>query len=202
MKRSRAAAVLAASVALPPLVARAQNAGPYAIGATFPLTGPFAAISGEFLKGAQIAVEDVNAAGGVGGRKLQLLTEDSQASQRLPHPLADGRFPSVARPSACYPGTDSFGIKSRGKRKADIASWRDDVCSLAFPGAQGRRRSLLVPRVGPQLASRRESSTSFRSFGCSPPDAAGLAVAFAAHPASGECARVLGRVVRPQQPFS
>src|ERR1700722_3601410 len=80
MKRSRAAAVLAASVALPPLLARAQNSGSYAIGATFPLTGPFAAISGEFLKGAQIAIEDVNAAGGVGGRKLQLITEDSQAS--------------------------------------------------------------------------------------------------------------------------
>jgi branched-chain amino acid transport system substrate-binding protein len=80
MKRSRAAAVLVAGVALPPLFARAQTPASYAIGATFPLTGPFASISGDFLKGAQIAVEDVNAAGGVKGRKLQLIVEDSQAS--------------------------------------------------------------------------------------------------------------------------
>jgi branched-chain amino acid transport system substrate-binding protein len=80
MKRSRAAAVLASSLALPPVAALAQGAAPYKIGVTWPLTGPFAAIGAEFLKGSQIAVEDVNAAGGVKGHRLQLLIEDSQGT--------------------------------------------------------------------------------------------------------------------------
>jgi branched-chain amino acid transport system substrate-binding protein len=80
MKRSRAVALLAAGLLTPPLSSRAQGTAPYKIGATFPLTGPFAPISSEFLKGASIAVDDVNAAGGVNGRQLLLVAEDSQAS--------------------------------------------------------------------------------------------------------------------------
>jgi branched-chain amino acid transport system substrate-binding protein len=53
---------------------------PYKIGVTFPLTGPLAANSVEYLAGAQLAVDDVNKAGGIKGHPLQLIVEDTQTT--------------------------------------------------------------------------------------------------------------------------
>jgi branched-chain amino acid transport system substrate-binding protein len=80
MKRSRAAGLIAAGFVAPSVSARAQGTAPYKIGVTWPLTGPFAPSGAEFLKGPQLAVEDVNAAGGIKGRPIQLAIEDSQGS--------------------------------------------------------------------------------------------------------------------------
>lgn len=60
----------------------AQTAGgtPYKIGVTFPLTGPLASSANTYLPAAQIAVDDVNATGGVNGHPLQLVVEDTQGT--------------------------------------------------------------------------------------------------------------------------
>ena len=79
MKRARAAALIS-TAALAPFGARAQTNAPYKLGVTWPQTGPYAAVSVDYLKGAQFAVDDVNAAGGIKGRKLQLVVEDSAAT--------------------------------------------------------------------------------------------------------------------------
>jgi len=76
MNRARATAIVAAFAAVPPLAVRAQ-AAPYKIGVTYPLTGPFAPAFSDYLKGAVISVQDVNAAGGVKGHPLQLVIEDT-----------------------------------------------------------------------------------------------------------------------------
>src|SRR5690606_5252007 len=69
-------AAMAAGLAMPALV-RAQNTGPIRIGHLTPRTG-FLGPMGEYaVLGATLAVEEVNAAGGVLGRKFELLTEDS-----------------------------------------------------------------------------------------------------------------------------
>jgi branched-chain amino acid transport system substrate-binding protein len=49
------------------------------IGAVLPLTGPVAPIGIDELRGVQFAIDKVNAAGGIRGRKITLITEDSQA---------------------------------------------------------------------------------------------------------------------------
>ena len=70
-------ATLAFACAVVPLAARAAD---IKIGFPIPLSGP-AAIYGEpVLKGAEMAVAEINAKGGVLGRKLQLLSRDSKAS--------------------------------------------------------------------------------------------------------------------------
>ena len=47
------------------------------IGVGLPLTGPVAFLGNEYLKGAQVAVDEINKAGGVlGGRKLELVVRD------------------------------------------------------------------------------------------------------------------------------
>jgi branched-chain amino acid transport system substrate-binding protein len=53
---------------------------PYKIGVTWALTGPLAAFGTQILPGIEIAVEDINRSGGVGGRPLSLVIEDSKGT--------------------------------------------------------------------------------------------------------------------------
>ena len=52
------------------------------VGFLMPLTGGAGRLGQMMLEGAQLAVEEVNLSGGVVGRKLELLSEDSQALAR------------------------------------------------------------------------------------------------------------------------
>jgi branched-chain amino acid transport system substrate-binding protein len=55
----------------------AWAAPPVKIGVGLPLTGPLAFLGTEFLKGAQLAAEEVNKSGGIlGGRKIELVVRD------------------------------------------------------------------------------------------------------------------------------
>jgi branched-chain amino acid transport system substrate-binding protein len=69
--------LVAAAVSLP-FAASAEDA--IKIGFPIPLSGPTAVYGEPILKGAQMAVAEINAKGGVLGRKLELLSRDSKAS--------------------------------------------------------------------------------------------------------------------------
>jgi branched-chain amino acid transport system substrate-binding protein len=77
------AAALAAALALP---AQAQN---IRIGFHVPLTGFAAADGKSALQGAELAVEQANAKGGVNGRKVELVVYDDQAKADQAVPLAN-----------------------------------------------------------------------------------------------------------------
>jgi branched-chain amino acid transport system substrate-binding protein len=62
------------------LVGRAYAADTIKIGMTIPMTGPGAAPGELQDQGAKLAINQVNAAGGVNGRKLELLEEDDQTT--------------------------------------------------------------------------------------------------------------------------
>ena len=70
-------AVAALSVAVP---ASAYAKDPIKIGFPIPLSGPTAVYGEPVLKGAEMAVSEINAKGGVLGRQLELLSRDSKAS--------------------------------------------------------------------------------------------------------------------------
>jgi branched-chain amino acid transport system substrate-binding protein len=72
-----ATAGLAASAALPRL-AFAQGAGAFRIGTLCPVTGAGSPYGSGMQKAIEIGVAEVNGAGGAGGRKLELFSEDSQ----------------------------------------------------------------------------------------------------------------------------
>ena len=59
------------------------------IGFNAPLTGFAAADGKSALTGAELAVEQINAAGGVGGKKLELVVYDDQASPKESVPVAN-----------------------------------------------------------------------------------------------------------------
>src|SRR5215470_7150750 len=56
----------------------AQGSGPIKIGFPLPLTGPFAAIAADQKRGAELAVDELNARGGVMGRKFEVLFRDDE----------------------------------------------------------------------------------------------------------------------------
>src|SRR5215472_6709027 len=58
----------------------ALAAEPIKIGFPIPLSGPTAVYGGPILKGAELAVSEINAKGGVLGRKFELLSRDSKAN--------------------------------------------------------------------------------------------------------------------------
>jgi len=70
-------ALVCAAAALAPLSARAAD---IKIGFPIPLSGPTAVYGKPVLAGAEMAVAEINAQGGVLGRKLQLLSRDSKAN--------------------------------------------------------------------------------------------------------------------------
>ena len=69
--------LLAAAVSMP---LAAQAADSIKIGFPIPLSGPTATYGVPILKGAQMAVAEINAKGGVLGRKLEILSRDSKAN--------------------------------------------------------------------------------------------------------------------------
>jgi branched-chain amino acid transport system substrate-binding protein len=77
MLRRHILALGCASMMLAPMAARA--ASPIKIGFPIPLSGPTAVYGEPVLKGAQMAVAEINAKGGVLGRQLELLPRDSKA---------------------------------------------------------------------------------------------------------------------------
>jgi branched-chain amino acid transport system substrate-binding protein len=80
LNRKRFTVALGGIAAVTTTQVRAQAAGAYKIGVSFPLTGPLASSSLLYLPGIEVAVQEINNAGGVNGHPLQLLVEDSQGS--------------------------------------------------------------------------------------------------------------------------
>jgi len=65
------------------LSCRAEDDGSFRIGAIFPLTGPQAFFGTESRDGGLLAVERINAEGGILGRQLALLSEDDENNPAL-----------------------------------------------------------------------------------------------------------------------
>src|ERR1700722_1366442 len=73
----KAAALAGAAQFASPFVWSARAADTVKIGLDNPLTGTFAALGKNELIGAQLAIEQINAKGGIDGRQVELLVEDS-----------------------------------------------------------------------------------------------------------------------------
>src|SRR3989338_6431973 len=56
------------------------GSGPIKIGFIGPLTGDIAGIGADMLNGVQVAVDEVNADGGINGRQIELIAEDGRCN--------------------------------------------------------------------------------------------------------------------------
>src|SRR5271166_1634048 len=73
----KGAAALSAFQVASPFIILARGETPLRIGMVDPLTGVYAAPAGNEVMGAKLAVEQINANGGILGRQVELLVEDS-----------------------------------------------------------------------------------------------------------------------------
>src|ERR1700704_648502 len=73
----KAAALAGVAQVASPFIIAARGESPVTIGLDNPLTGTYAALGKNELIGAQLALEQINAKGGILGRKAELLVEDS-----------------------------------------------------------------------------------------------------------------------------
>jgi branched-chain amino acid transport system substrate-binding protein len=77
MNRSSFTAMLGSTLAAGAGPVGADVKAPYKIGATWPLTGPATTFLNEVFKGGQVAIDEINKAGGVNGHPLEVLVEDT-----------------------------------------------------------------------------------------------------------------------------
>src|ERR1700721_3088571 len=73
----KAPAALGAFQVASPFIIQARGETPIRMGMVDPLTGVYAAPAGNEVTGAKLAVEQMNAKGGILGRQVELLVEDS-----------------------------------------------------------------------------------------------------------------------------
>ena len=83
MRKLLSTFVLSAVLAAPALAQTIK------LGAPQPMTGPDAPFGDKFKKAYSMAIEEINAAGGVNGRKLEIVIEDHQAKNALAATVAE-----------------------------------------------------------------------------------------------------------------
>jgi len=65
-----------------PFLARAAAADPVIVGVSGPLTGQYAQYGADWKRGFDLALAEVNGAGGIGGRPLAIDFQDTQSDPR------------------------------------------------------------------------------------------------------------------------
>jgi len=140
-----AAAVLACTLAH-------ADAGPIRIGVIAPLTGASADFGSSVQQGAELAVDEINAAGGVLGRPLALVVRDDRGD------------PAAGRAAAAALVGDS-GVA------ATIGFCNTGVAMQALDVFESRRQLLIVPCAQGTAITRRARSEDSMVFRVAPVDA-------------------------------
>src|SRR5262249_32255595 len=73
----------AATLAAPEIIRRAGAAEPIRVGVISPLTGAWTVYGRAHASGFELAVDEINAAGGVLGRKMEIVLGDSKTEPRI-----------------------------------------------------------------------------------------------------------------------
>ncbi|KAA0918447.1 ABC transporter substrate-binding protein [Dietzia sp. ANT_WB102] len=108
--------LLAGALALPLVLAgcggqqlgeEASSDGPYRVFFTADMTGATATLSRALLSGMKVAVDDVNAAGGIGGRQVELIENNDQNDPTSAVSALQELINSGRKPDLVYPGGSS-----------------------------------------------------------------------------------------------
>jgi len=85
----RALLLTIAAVAVLGLVACEKKQDTIKIGVSGPITGPYAKFGEQLVRGAEMAVKNINEAGGIGGRKLEVVQGDDQCDPKQARAVAN-----------------------------------------------------------------------------------------------------------------
>jgi branched-chain amino acid transport system substrate-binding protein len=145
MKRVRALSVVALALACATAgqAAAAQppkfdcKGGAIVIGNAKGLTGPLAPFDGGELNGDKLAVSQINRAGGIGGCKLKMITQNTQSDPAIGRQVAKDLVAKGAQ-VVLVPGDFDFGITAaQAAQSAGKFSMSPTASTVGFPQAVG-----------------------------------------------------------------
>jgi branched-chain amino acid transport system substrate-binding protein len=133
-----------------------SSAPPIRIGAVFPISGTAASLAGEELRGVRIAADLVNAAGGVGGRRIELDVRDLESADAAPAVMAGLKSDGVSIVVGSY-SSDLSVPASAAASTAGLLYWEAGAVADRLTG----RGLPLVFRVGASGTNLGSNSASF-----------------------------------------
>ena len=115
------------------------------IGVNEPLTGPFAASGTYVVNGAKIAADEINAKGGVLGKKIELVIEDNKSNPTEAAAVAEKLI--TARQGAGDDGRLGLEPDARRDAEADGIQGADGGRDLLVGQDHDHRQSLHLPHL-------------------------------------------------------
>ena len=157
-----AAAVLGVVVMLAGCTTAASVA-PVIVGAAFPTSGNAAGLAGQELAGVQIALDMVNAAGGVNGRQVQLVTRDLESDADAPTVMAQLKAAGASVVVGAYSSALSISASSAAA-DVGLVYWEAGAVADRLTG----RGLPLVFRVGASGSNLGTNSATFAATQLAP----------------------------------
>ena len=158
----RIAVVLLAIAALA-ACSTAPAVAPIIVGAAFPTSGNAAGLAGQELAGVQIALDMVNAAGGVNGRPVQLATRDLESDADAPTVMAQLKAAGASVVLGAYSSALSISASSAAA-DAGLVYWEAGAVADQLTG----RGLPLVFRVGASGSNLGSNSATFAATQLAP----------------------------------
>lgn len=139
------------------------SAAPIRIGAVFPLGGNAEGLAGEQLRGVRIAVDMVNADGGVGGRSVELVVRDLQSQADAPQVMASLKAAGVEVVIGAYSSDLSIAASAAADAEG-LVYWEAGAVADRLTG----RGLPLVFRVGASGSNLGTGSATFAATELAP----------------------------------
>ena len=130
--------------------------GPIRIGAVFPISSNAASLAGPELTGVQIAADQVNAAGGIGGRPIELVVHDLRSRDAAEGIMRELRDEGVQIVIGAYSSELSIAASEAASR-AGLLYWEAGAVADRLTG----RGLPLVFRVGASGSNLGANSSAF-----------------------------------------
>jgi branched-chain amino acid transport system substrate-binding protein len=132
------------------------DGGPIRIGAVFPISGNAASLAGPELTGVRIAADEVNADGGIGGRKIELVVRDVQSREEAAQAMGELRDQGIQLVIGAY-SSDLSIAASEAAEKAGLLYWEAGAVADRLTG----RGLPHVFRVGASGSNLGANSSAF-----------------------------------------
>jgi len=132
------------------------DGGPIRIGAVFPISGNAASLAGPELTGVRIAADQVNADGGIGGRRIELVVRDVQSREEAAQAMGELRDQGIQLVIGAY-SSDLSIAASEAADKAGLVYWEAGAVADRLTG----RGLPHVFRVGASGSNLGANSSAF-----------------------------------------
>jgi branched-chain amino acid transport system substrate-binding protein len=125
-RRTTLGLMAASALAAPSIVHAAEE---IVVGATVPITGALAGSGLQYYHSLQMAQDDINAAGGIDGRKLRIVFEDTQASNSV---AVNAFIKLTQQENPCFVFLSSYTIQNLAVEQAVLKA--ETPCAYAGGG--------------------------------------------------------------------